>query len=205
MLADSAMEKPATSTPGIRADKQALIPPTLDGASLQAAQGQAAVDQLAVACVESADAAPVPDLAVVLAAARLAARAHPDYADLQYFAAQAATRSGQLREAHDLLARALNLNPQYNDALILAARVAMTQGQQAEAIAFLRRALVNGADYADVHVMLGDLWRRRDEFVLAQQAYHRALDLNAGLTAARQGLAALAAFSQRGGANELPA
>jgi len=155
--------------------------------------------ELILAYLESASCEGSPDATAILIAARAAVSQRPEYADLHYFAAQAAVRADDPAGARDLLLRALQLNPRYNDALILAARVCMTQGQHGEALAYLRRALINGADYADVHLMLGDLWRQRDDALQARRAYQRALDLNANLAPARSGLAALNGSGAGGG------
>jgi tetratricopeptide (TPR) repeat protein len=185
------------------------IPPTKsttsDAEEERLARLFAGEPELILACLQALDRGPVADLETILSAAERALKFCPKYADLHYFAARAAMAAGRLDHARDLLVRALQLNPQYNDALILAARVATAQGRQNDALAYLRQALVNGADYADVHLMLGDLWRQRDELTQARQAYQRALNLNVDLAAARQALATLGPVGRCGGTDELPA
>lgn len=161
--------------------------------------------ELILASLECLEPDPTTDADVIMDAAIQAAAGRPTYADLHYFAARAAVRADHLDRAETLLEQALNLNPRYNDALILMARVCLVRENQEAALIHLRSALLNGADYADVHVMLGDLWHRRDEVARAQQAYTRALDLNANLHAAREGLAALPPSSPSGEIHELPA
>jgi tetratricopeptide (TPR) repeat protein len=165
----------------------------------------AAEPELILACMESLDQGRLTGLETILAAAEQAIASSPDFADLYYFAARAASGAGHLDQARSLLEQALRINPQYNDALILAARVAMDQGRHDEAIAHLRQALVNGADYADVHLMLGDIWRLRDDLAQSREAYEKALSLNVDLAAARERLAELGPAAQCGGADELSA
>ncbi len=161
--------------------------------------------ELILACMESLDQGRLNGLETILAAAQEAIAACPDFADLYYFAARAASGSGRHAEAQSLVQQALRINPQYNDALILAARVAMDQGCHDQALAQLRQALVNGADYADVHLMLGDIWRQREDLGRSREAYERALSLNVDLAAARERLAALGPATHSGGADELSA
>ncbi|MBU0640506.1 MAG: tetratricopeptide repeat protein [Planctomycetes bacterium] len=131
------------------------------------------------------------DASTVMAAAWDAIRGHPDYADLHYFAAQAAMRAGRPEQAAVLLEHTLEINPDYLDALILSARVAIALGEPGRAIARLEQALALGADYPDVHQMLGDLLRARGDVDRARKAYERALQLNGNLGAVRAALIGL--------------
>ena len=161
--------------------------------------------ELIPACLEAPESGQPMSPAVILAAAKQAITSRPKHADLRYFAAHAAMHVDELEEARTLLASALELNPQYNAALILAARICVLQGQHGEALQHLRQAVFNGADYADVHTMLGDLWRGREEFARAREAYQRALQINDNLPAVCERLCALDADQQRRGTDELPA
>lgn len=157
--------------------------------------------ELILASLEAANATDgaLDDLPLIWAAALLATRSCPGYADLHYFAAYAAQHTGDLETARDLLNRALELNPRYEAALILAARVAMQQLQPEQALRYLRQALFNGADYPDVHVMMGDLLRALEQIAPARRSYRRALTLNENLESAKRGLAALPPLTQEGG------
>ncbi|MFH1746501.1 MAG: tetratricopeptide repeat protein [Planctomycetota bacterium] len=141
----------------------------------------------------------------ILAAACQATNQRPTYADIHYYTARAALQANQIATAGELLQTALQLNPHYNDALILMARICAARNEQNAAINYLHHALYNGADYADVHLLLGDLWRQCDQVTLARQAYRRALDLNANLSAARRGLETFTRDIPHGGSHELPA
>lgn len=165
----------------------------------------AAEPELIQACLESLDDQATGEAWTILGAAEQALSDRPDYADLYYFAAQAAMQLHRPQHARELLDKALRINPDYKAALILAARACLLQDNQDAALEYLRQALVNGADYADVHLMLGDLWARRDNVGAAQKAYERALQINTRLAPARDGLAALANRRRRGGSDELPA
>ena len=155
--------------------------------------------ELVLAYLESPDGGSPPETETIWAAARLAVGERPDYADLLYFAGHAALQADRPAQARGLLERALELNPRYVAALILAARAAMVQGESDEALEYLRRAVFNGADYADVHVMLGNLWRERDEVTRAKDAYRHALRINAELVSARANLVALNTAGSSGG------
>ncbi len=145
-----------------------------------------------------------PELPLIWAAAEQAVQQHPDYADLRYYAAQAAFQTDQPRRARDLLGDALRLNPTYTAALILAGRICLHQNEPETALGYLERALANGADYADLHLLLGDAWQARGELHRAREAYRCALQINGAFTAARDKLAALPDPGP-GGTHELPA
>ena len=134
-----------------------------------------------------------PQLPVICAAADKAVQARPDYADLQYFAAYAAFRAGNLPRARELVDCATRLNPQYKAALILAGRICLQQNEHAAALTNLQQALAAGADYPDVYVLLGDAWQARGDLVRAAKAYRQALCKNHRLTEARRKLGAISA------------
>ncbi len=141
----------------------------------------------------------------VFAAAQQALVRRPQYADLCYYASEAAVRAGDRDAAAALLERALGINPSYRDALILAARVARLRGQPELTRARLRAALQAGADYPDVHTLMGDVWREEGKWHRARAAYQRALELNANLPAVRAALALLPPTGTREKCDELPA
>jgi tetratricopeptide (TPR) repeat protein len=90
---------------------------------LTLAQRFAAEPELILACLDPEADTVSPDIGMVLAAALAAVEQRPTYADLKYFAAEAAIRAGRLETAAELLEGALRLNPRYNAALIAAGRV----------------------------------------------------------------------------------
>jgi len=137
--------------------------------------------------------------AQVLAAAREALRRQPAYADLYFYAAEAAAHCGVLATACDWLQQALTLNPGYVAALILSAKVATELGRPEQALAQLHQARALGADYPDVHELMGDLYVRCGEPGQARAAYERALQQNERLTAARAGLVRLDQAGSGGG------
>jgi tetratricopeptide (TPR) repeat protein len=136
-------------------------------------------------------AAGAAELGAIVAAARIAADAAPERADVCCHAADAEWRAGNRGAAQTLVNRALRASPDHPGALVRGAEYLRARGENARALAQLRRAVARGADDAEVHCLLGDLWRERGEWLSARRAYRRALELNAGLTAARAGLAAV--------------
>lgn len=155
---------------------------------LSLAQRFAAEPELIMACLDPEAQAITPDIGMVLAAALAAVEQQPKYADLRYYAAEAAIRAGRLELASELLEAALRLNPRYNSALIAAGRVCFLRNDIDGAVRYLDQALANGADYPDVHLLLGDIWRARGDIARAGASYMRALELNAALAEARDRL-----------------
>ncbi len=141
----------------------------------------------------------------ILRTARQAMALRPRYADLYYFAAQAAVVAEEPDMAAALLIQALELNPTYRDARVLAGRVALLRQRVDEARAHLTAAVASGADYPDVHLLLGQAWERGQDWSRARAAYERALTLNGNLHAAREALAALPGDGVDGVRHELPA
>lgn len=161
--------------------------------------------ELILACLQGIDKETPAGARTILAAAKLAMRACPEYADLRCFAAQAAIVAGDFETAAEILEQALQLNPNYKAALILAARVAVLREQPQHAVALAETAVSVGADYPDVHLLLGNVWRKRGEPTRARQSYRRALELNANLAPARAALEALSATEPTGSRHEPPA
>lgn len=147
--------------------------------------------ELILAYLESVSGAAPAAAPTILAAALGAIERQPDFADLYHFAAQAAESAQQPQLAVELLDTALRLNPRYNDARILAGRLALRAGRANVASQHLETALTHGADYPDVHTQLGHAYRAQGHLTRAITCYRRALALHAGLTEARQALAAL--------------
>lgn len=166
--------------------------PSVAAAVGQLAREFAAEPELILACLEGID--QTGDSAQRLyAAARQAVSLRPTYADLSYCAARAAVAAGDVPGAEHLLQEARRRNPDYLDALVLAGRLALERNAPAEACTWLEHAITSGADYPDVHLLLGDAWRRRENWPRARAAYERALQLKGNLVAARTALAALPA------------
>jgi tetratricopeptide (TPR) repeat protein len=165
----------------------------------------AAEPELISACLEGPQQRSADWARTVLAAAELALRQRPHYADLNYHASRAAVAASQFETAARLLVRALCVNPTYHDALVLAARVELQRGRAASATRYLETALTCGADYPDVYLLLGRARQEDHNWAGARQAFEKALELNAGLQEAQAALAALPRpqFGRPG--NELPA
>lgn len=161
--------------------------------------------ELVLACLEGISNDDRGEAKVILEAARVAAAANPDYADLIYAVGRAAVVAGEYETAAIALDHAITINPTYKDALILDARVALRRGQPALAAVRLNAALAEGADYPDVHMLLGDVWTKQGDLPRARAAYERALELNAKLTPARTALAALEPINGSRRCHELPA
>jgi len=155
---------------------------------LTLAQRFSSEPELILACLDPDAETVSPGTGMVLAAALAAVEQRPSYADLKYFAAEAAIRAGRLELAAELLEAALRLNPRYNAALIAAGRVCFLRDDMEGALNYLQQALSNGADYPDVHLLLGDIWRARGDMARAGAAYMQALERNSGLAAARERL-----------------
>lgn len=166
-------------------------PPPLERRLRQLAQAYVQEPELISACLQTAPQRLPAHAAQILAAAQLALKECPGYADLYYHAGHAAIAAGELETAAALLDGALRANPNYTDALILAARLALRRHQPAQARTLLQTALDKGADYADVHMLLGGVWQAEENWTQARASYERALALNANLTAARKALAGL--------------
>lgn len=196
----------AAPTGRVHDAREATDEPLLDRRRLRHLAGVFAVEpELVTACLQGIEQESSRAARQVLAAARLAVRRHPDYADLHFHAARAAVAAGEMTVAANLLERSLRIHPHYKDALILAARVALTRQRTAEAQTYLQTALAQGADYPDVHMLLGAVWRDAGDWPRARQAYQRALQLNSSLATARSALESLPSPANGGANHELPA
>ena len=177
----------------------------MDRGTQKLAQAFGREPELVLACLQSVHQSPVARAKRVLEAASAALAEHPDYADLRYYAAQAAIAAGEFETAAALLEQALLINPGYRDALLLAARLALVSRPVGEARARLQGALSAGADYPDLHMLMGSVWQREGNLGEARASFQRALELNPNLTVARAALAGLPTTSPSGKNDELPA
>jgi tetratricopeptide (TPR) repeat protein len=161
--------------------------------------------ELILACLAGIERRPLSWRRIVWYAADAACQKQPRYADLHYYASQAALAAGQSAAAMAHLRAALQINPDYMDALILAARIALLDGRPQIARTYLEQAQARGADYADVHMLLGAVWLQEGNQVRARAEYARALALNDKLSAARRALDRLPADAVSETSYELPA
>ena len=97
------------------------------------------------------------------------------------------------QDAIDENERAVQIVPTFIRALIELGRLYQKTDQRADAVTRLEQAIAAGAEYADVHYLLGNLYRDQGEVKRAQRAYQQALALNDHYEAASQALSALTA------------
>jgi len=122
-----------------------------------------------------------------------AIRAHPNYADLHLYGSRVYERLGLTDAAMVASQKAIEINPRYLSAMVQMARLFEATDRRQEAIDRLEAALRTGAEDADIHYVLGNLYRADGQVDRARSSYERALHLNAGLSAAREALETLAA------------
>lgn len=84
-------------------------------------------------------------------------------------------RGGNLDAARRAFDQALAAYPDSHLALVARARVSAARGRDKEAIAFLRR--VERRAVPDAHILLGDIFARRDDASAAEREYRRAESL----------------------------
>jgi tetratricopeptide (TPR) repeat protein len=132
-------------------------------------------------------------LELLAAALERAIQWHPAYADLHHYCSRVYERMGRSEEARAASERAVEINPRYIDAIVQMGRLFAATDRRREAIDRLEGVLQSGAEGADIHCVLGHLYRADGQVDRARVAYTRALDMNSGLQEARQALEALAA------------
>lgn len=118
---------------------------------------------------------------------------HPRYADLYHYCSRVYERLGLRDAAMAASARAVEINPRYISAMVQMGHLFESTDRRQEAIGRLEAALTAGADDANIHYVLGNLYRAEGRVDLARTAYERALCLNAHLSEAREALETLAA------------
>jgi predicted TPR repeat methyltransferase len=87
-------------------------------------------------------------------------------------------RQDQLREAHELFHRVLEMAPDHPDALHYSGVLAHQQGRNTEAITLIERSLTLVPDRADWHSNLGIVFRSEGRFEDAIARYRRAIELD---------------------------
>jgi len=122
-----------------------------------------------------------------------AIQVHPRYADLHLFCSRIYERLGLHDAARAASERAVEINPRYISAMVQMGRLFESTDRRGEAIERLEEALRMGADEANVHYVLGNLYRAEGQVDRARTSYERALHLNDGFGEARRALETLAA------------
>ncbi len=131
--------------------------------------------------------------ALLLATLRLALERQPTHAELHYHCGRVLARLGYSEEAICENERAVKIDPTFVRALIELGKLYAQTDCNADATTRLEQAIAAGAEYADVHYLLGNLYRNQGFLGRARSAYRRALVLNDRYEAAQQALEALPA------------
>jgi tetratricopeptide (TPR) repeat protein len=126
------------------------------------------------------------------AALRLAIERRPQHAELHYHLGRVQALLGEPEQAITCYEQALQIDGRMAPALIALAKQCCSE-RPGEAMAALERVLQMGCEYADVHYLLGCLYRDQGDADRARRSYSRALHLNARYRAAREALESLAA------------
>jgi len=129
--------------------------------------------------------------AVLLKTLEHALERQPEHAELHYHCGQVLAKLGRPDDAITASEAAVRLNPQYTRALIDLAKLYCQTDRRDDATIRLEQAVASGADYADVHYLLGNLYRDQGRLKLARRAYRRALSLNHEFAPAQKALADL--------------
>ncbi len=129
-------------------------------------------------------------LAAVLDRAILA---EPQRAELHYHQAQMFDRLGRQDLAIASCERAVEIAPKLVQGLITLGKLYLRTNRRLDAQARFQQVLQMGYDYADVHYLLGCIYRDEGHKQQARESYRKALQINAGYRAAREALASLAA------------
>ena len=117
----------------------------------------------------------------------------PEHAELHCHCGRVLARLGRNDEAISENERAVELDPTCIRALIELGKLYHQTDRRADATTRLEQAIAAGADYADVHYLLGNLYRDQGKVTRARSAYRRALLLNDRYEAALRALQALPA------------
>jgi superkiller protein 3 len=129
--------------------------------------------------------------AVLLKTLELALERQPEHAELHYHCGRVLLRLGRQDDAISENERAVQLDPKFTRALIELGRLYQATDHTDNALHRLEQAVAQGADYADVHFLLGNLYRKEGRLGMARKAYHRALKINHRFEPAQQALAEL--------------
>lgn len=131
--------------------------------------------------------------AVLLGALETTLRRQPTHAELHHLCGRVLERLGRPQDAIAENERAVQIDPSFTRALIELGKLYRMTDRNAQAVTRLEQAIAAGADYADVHYLLGNLYRDRGQVGQARSAYRRALVLNERYDAAMKALEALPA------------
>lgn len=123
------------------------------------------------------------------ALARKLFAAAPNNSDVLQICATLAEKGGHLQSAHDLLARATQVQPAAIALHLQMARVLHRLGRYKHAIASLEKALALQPDNADAHLHMGNVLASLGQTALAEHHYRQTLAADPGSAAAHGNLA----------------
>lgn len=129
--------------------------------------------------------------AVLLATLQRALERQPEQAELHHHVGRVLACLGKPEAAIEANERAVAIDPSFTRALVALGHLYQLQDQNDLAVTRLEQAIRAGADYADVHYLLGSLYRQQGRVGHAGRAYRRALQLNDHYTVAKEALDAL--------------
>lgn len=115
----------------------------------------------------------------------------PEHAELHYHCGRVLDRLDRPLAAIEANERAVDLDPRCIKAFIELGKLYQKTDRKADATSRLEQAVRAGADYADVHFLLGNLYRDQGMVLKAREAYKSALSLNKRFEKAKQALSAL--------------
>jgi len=127
-------------------------------------------------------------LAVLLATLQRVLERQPEQAELHHHVGRVLDRLGQPQAAIEANERAVAIDPAYIGALIELGHLYQQRDRSDMAATRWEQAIRAGADYADIHFLLGNLYRRLGRVEHAGRAYCRALQLNDHYTTAKEAL-----------------
>lgn len=173
-----------------------LAQPAADGMDQEAISTLAAVITREPEFVDAFMSIPLADVdasvyAVLLQTLETALEREPEHAELHYHCGRVLERLGRHGEAIASNEKAVALKPRFTRALIELGKLYESTDQTRPAVERLEEAVQAGADFADIHFLLGNLYRRQGDLERARTAYHRALTIKDDFDPARQALASL--------------
>lgn len=126
--------------------------------------------------------------AMLLATLELALERQPEHAELRYHCGRVLGRLGRHEAAIEQNEQAVRIDPKSTRALIELGKLYSDTDRSADATARLEQAVAAGADYADVHFLLGNLYRAEGQLQRARSAYRRALSIDQRFEPAQKAL-----------------
>lgn len=115
----------------------------------------------------------------------------PEHGELHYHCGRVLDRLERVEEAIAQTERAAQIDPRSIRALVELGKLYQKTDRKADAASRLEQAVRAGGDYADVHFLLGNLYRDQGRILKAKAEYRNALTLNRGYDRARRALSAL--------------